>query len=253
MESPTDVFVRALNDDNAAVRHAAIVALFDRGGPLPEQVAQGPARSEDTYLRQAAAFLLCERATFVQLERMIRSTDATERLAGVLAAGFRLTVPPVIGALPAELPLRYESGNAKFVIDYADATVDLKQLGPIGSFTIAERWKQLTPTSEQQKLFSLLLEKLDDANDGVALQAGYFLSLLARRAGRAAGGAVTANDSASPLDQRGATAGSPGVGDRPDGRSRRLHHRALRLNKVRSIWRHRSSRAIRGSPGKPPI
>ena len=59
----------------------------------------------------------------------------------MLAVGFRLTVPPALGEIPAELPLRYESKNALFVIPYADTTVDLKGLGRVGSFAIAERWK----------------------------------------------------------------------------------------------------------------
>ena len=44
-------------------------------------------------------------------------------VAGVLAAGFRLTIPPAISELPAELPLKYESGNALFVVPYADGSV----------------------------------------------------------------------------------------------------------------------------------
>ena len=103
---------------------------------------------------------------------------AAERLAGVLAAGFRLTVPRPLAPLPENLPLKYESPNAAFTIQYADASVDLKQQGPIGSFTTAERWHTIPPSSEEQAIYRGLLARFDDADDRVAEQASYFLSLL---------------------------------------------------------------------------
>ncbi len=172
------VFAAALADSDAQVQHAAIVALFDRTEPLPELLLTGPARSSDTYLRQLSAFLIAERASSEQLDRLLDSPDAAERLAGVLALGFRLTVPPTMGAIPEELPLRYDSKNAEFTITYADATIDLKKLARMGSFTIAERWKAISPTASEQGLFKSLIRKLDDSDDRVRLQAAYFLSLL---------------------------------------------------------------------------
>jgi putative heme-binding domain-containing protein len=178
LAAPADVFVTALSDSNLQVQHAAVVALFDRGEPLPAALLAGPARSSDTYLRQASAFLIAQRATAAEWDRLLRSGDPLERLAGVLAAGFRLSVAPAIGELPPELPLRYESGNAQFVIQYADATEDLKKLGRVGSFTIAERWKRLPASDLEKRLYQELIDRLGDHDDRVGAQAGYFLSLL---------------------------------------------------------------------------
>ena len=178
LAAPSEVFAKAMTDKNPAVVHSAVTALASRSEPLPDALFAGPACSQDTYLRQAATFLLAQRASAAELDEQLASPDAARRLAGVLAAGFRLTVPPAIGEIPAQLPLRYESGNAFFTIQYADATVDLKKLGRVGSFTTAERWKTIEPTADERHLFEALLARLDDSDDRVALQAGYFLSLL---------------------------------------------------------------------------
>ena len=178
MGAPGQVFAAALADSDAQVQHAAIVALFDRTEALPELLFTGPARSSDTYLRQVSAFLIAERASSEQLARLLDSRDAAGRLAGVLSTGFRLTVPATIGAIPEELPLRYDSKNAEFTITYADATIDLRKLARMGSFTTAERRKAIPPTDSEQGLFNVLIRKLDDSDDRVRLQAAYFLSLL---------------------------------------------------------------------------
>ncbi len=172
------VFAKALAAANPAVRLAAVVALFDSREPLPEAFLTGPACTSDTYLRQASAMLIARRGTQTQLERLLQSSEPAQRLAGVLAAGFRLTVPPATGELPADLPLNYESGNADFVIQYADEQVDLKKLARIGSFTTAERWKALPPSEEERWLYEALLERVEDADERVHQQAAYFASLL---------------------------------------------------------------------------
>ncbi len=173
-----DTFIAALGDEDAQVRHAAVVSQFDRSEPLPDELLTGPAVSDDTYLRQASAFLLARRAAPEQIDALLNSSDPKQRLAGVLAIGFRFTVPPAASEPPAELPLRYESGNAFLTLNYADETVDLKSLGRVGSFTIAERWKTVLPTADEQQMFATLVSHLSDEDDRVATQAGYFLWLL---------------------------------------------------------------------------
>ncbi len=172
-----ETFTRALTDVDARVRHAGVVALFDQQNALPEELFAGSACDHDTYIRQAAALLLARRGTREQIEQLFSSDDPARRLCGVLAAGFRITVPPPVGDLPAELPLKYDSGNAEFVIQYADAKVDLKQLGRVGSFTTAERWKALPPNTEELVLFADLKKCLADPDDRVHEQAAYFLNL----------------------------------------------------------------------------
>ncbi len=178
LDPPAQIFAGALEDTSALVRHAALVALFERSEPLPPAVFAGCARSHDTYLRQASAFLIAARGRPEELDSLLAASDPAGRLAGVLAAGFRLTVPESVGKVPAELPLRYESGNALFTIQYADAQVDLKSLARVGSFTTAERWKAVPPSEAERQLVELLIARLSDDDERVAYQAGYFLSLL---------------------------------------------------------------------------
>ncbi|MBL9122504.1 MAG: ThuA domain-containing protein [Planctomycetaceae bacterium] len=175
---PETYFAERLDDRDPQVQLAALESLFDYPGPPPEAVVAGPARSSDSYLRQTAATLLARRGDAALLQQLARSPDAAMRLAAVLAAGIRLTVPPATHPLPDEIPLKYEHGNASFVIQYADALVDLKQQGRVGSFTIAEIWRQFPHSEQQQELFALLQGSLNDADDQVALQGAYYLSLL---------------------------------------------------------------------------
>src|SRR5262249_54100930 len=87
-ETPAEVFLAALNDADPQVQHAAVVAAFRRFDAVPEAIINGPARSTDTYLRQAATLLMAEKASVDQLGNMLQSGDAPARLAAVLAAGF---------------------------------------------------------------------------------------------------------------------------------------------------------------------
>jgi putative heme-binding domain-containing protein len=168
----------ALDDKDAHVQHAGVATLLRGSGSLPKPFYTGPARSEDPLLRQTSAFVLANRANSSELSRLLKSTDARDRLVGVLAAGFRLTIPPVDQPLPDELPLKYESTNALFTINYADASVDLKKLGRTGSFTTADLWKLKRNDPTSRELFAALLAMLDDPDDRVQYQAGYFLWLL---------------------------------------------------------------------------
>ncbi len=109
-----------------------------------------------------------------------QATNPDIRMAGVLTAGFRLTMPPVNSPLPDEAPLAPQQKEEANVILYADAreSIDLRTLGRVGNFTVAEHWKALKHTDEQEQLFAILLERLEDKDDKIRLQAAHFLSLL---------------------------------------------------------------------------
>jgi putative heme-binding domain-containing protein len=169
---------RALDDPDAQVRHAAVVGLFEEDGEPPGQVVTGPARSKDTYLRQAATLLLAEKASLDRLADLCRADDRATRLAGVLAAGFRLTLPPATQPLPPEVPLAKFASQDVYVIRFADATIDLRDHGRLGYFTMAESWKACRHTAEQERLFALLQGMLADTDEQVRLQAAHFLFLL---------------------------------------------------------------------------
>jgi putative heme-binding domain-containing protein len=184
-------FNKLLKDKDERVQHAALQGFFHTGfrfsfgagfeeediDVFPD-IVQGPARSSDTYLRQTATVLLGEKATLDQLEKLCASKDDKTRLGGILAAGYRLTVPPATKAIPHHLPLTKLREESAYVIDYADGKVDLRKLGRVGNFTLAEHWKVGKHTLEQQRLFALLLRMLDDPQEPARLQAAHFLYLL---------------------------------------------------------------------------
>lgn len=176
------IFTKALLDDDAQVRHAALLACFDprvtAGRPVQQAIERGPACCEDRYLRQTAALFLAAKATRKQLEAMCASIDAPTRLAGVLAAGYRLTLPGAadpLAQLAQQLPLDTQ-GISK--LEFADGKRDLRDHGRLGMFTPAEHWKADMHTEEQELLFKLLRKMLHDADEPVRMQAASFLAVL---------------------------------------------------------------------------
>jgi putative heme-binding domain-containing protein len=182
LTAPREVLVNALGDDEPQVQLAALAYFQKAKGPLPVEQVVKLARSPDTYLRQVATHLLARQGSFAHLRTLDESKEEAVRLAGVLAAGIRLTVPPVHETPPTEVPLFYPAGNAFFhtKLKFADRDdeVDLRDLGRVGSYTTAQRWKAVKPSEEQTQLFDLLVKSLGDTSPRVRLQAAYYLSLL---------------------------------------------------------------------------
>jgi putative heme-binding domain-containing protein len=174
LQAPRQVFAAALADTDPQVQHAAVLAHFD-GKTVPEAI-KNAVRSKDSYLRQAAALLYSEKASLPELRQMCQAQDPALRLAGVLAAGFRLTLPPATEPIPEHLPLDPEFRGP--VIEFADEAVDLRKLGRIGNFTTADHWKVGRHTPEQTVLFELLVKMLQDQDEQIRLQAAHFLSLV---------------------------------------------------------------------------
>jgi hypothetical protein len=176
------IFTKPLLDEHPQVQHAAVSAYFAPkvawGTPMQHAIERGPACSNDTYLRQTAALLLAEKATPKQLEALCSRFDAPMRLAGVLAAGYRLTLPSATRALAPHLPLGKYRNESAYVIDYADGKADLRDHGRVGPFTIAEHWKADKQTEEQNRLFKLLRKMTRDQDETVRAEAVRFLELL---------------------------------------------------------------------------
>ncbi len=181
---PTNLAVQVqqwLQDANPQIQHAAIVACFHPGAisEIPAAILSGPAVSDDTYLRQAAALLIAERGTFDTIGNLCQNGDAKVRLAGVLAAGFRLTIPKSEAVIPPQLQLAPWRAEDVYTIQFADEKVDLRQANErIGLYTVADHWKGAPHTPEQEQLFALLEVRLGDESEAVRAQAAYFLSLL---------------------------------------------------------------------------
>lgn len=170
-----------LADPDPQVRHAAVVACFRSRGLLEddaairEKILMGPSIESDTYLRQAATILLARQCPASRISGWTQSSHAATRLAAVLAAGFRLTLPEPDVAPAEGLPLApWKNTN----VDYADAKIDLQLLGRMGTFTVAEHWKAAEHSPEQEALFGILQAALADGDERVRLQAAAFLFLL---------------------------------------------------------------------------
>jgi putative heme-binding domain-containing protein len=171
------VFASRLTDANPQVVLAATDAFFD-ASPVPYESIARVARATDTYLRQSASRVLAARAPLDFLKTMCSAADEQARLAGVLAAGFRLTLPPATNPIDPSLPLTPWPTDDIYRVKYFDATVDLRKLGRIGMFTVAEHWNWRKHTGEQEALFAVLRQHLEDPDERVRLQAAHFLSLL---------------------------------------------------------------------------
>ena len=176
------VFHTALHYNSLTARLAALSGYFEPWNCFDRIGVEVDALSDDTYLRQTACFALARHADVTRLAQLATASDKPTRLAAVLAAGFRLTIPPANVAPPDDLPLTYTSPNAQFELQYADAKVDLRQLGRVGSFTIAEWWQWVRARPDElsnwQPYVELLRGRLDDAEQAVRLQAAHFLYLL---------------------------------------------------------------------------
>ena len=175
--SDYDIFIKALADKNPQVAHAALVGLHLRFDRFPFDAIRTLACSEDTYLRQAACQLLAAKTSLDQLQRLADANAAKERLAGVLALGIRLTVPPATKPLPADCPL--DGATFSVTTQYADKVEDLRQYGRIGAFALAGYWAKKTRTADEERMFDLLMRRLNDADERVAKQAAFYLRLLA--------------------------------------------------------------------------
>lgn len=173
-----EFLISSLKHGDPQVQHAAVLGLFHCEGRVPAEVLHGPARGKDTYLRQASALLLAEKASLSDLARWHADEDPPTRLAATLASGFRLTLPRVDAVLDETYPLDALRSEEAYTIQFADEQVDLRKSGRIGNFTVADHWKSVPHSAEQESLFGLLLAALEDKSEAVRLQAAHFLSLL---------------------------------------------------------------------------
>ena len=175
-EATCGIFESALADPSLQVAHAALIGLLDSCGAFPREPVFRLAESGDSFLRQAAAQLLAEKASLAELQQLSESTRPPARLAGVLALGFRLTVPRSTGPLPDNFPLNTNGFNGK--VQYADGVENLAARARLGVFTTADAWAHRVRNSEEETIFALLARRMDDADARVARQAVFFLRLL---------------------------------------------------------------------------
>jgi putative heme-binding domain-containing protein len=173
----SDLLVKALGDPNPQVALAALIGVFDNCRDFPRAQVYGIAESGDSFLRQTAVQILAEKATLAELQVLSETNRTAARLAGVLALGFRLTVPSVTNTLPDNFPLNPKGFSLD--VQYVDGKQHLGARA--GVFTIADAWAHRARTAEEDTIFELLSRRLDDANQQISKQAAFFLRLLKDR------------------------------------------------------------------------
>ncbi len=177
-EKSRDIFLAALKNSDPHIRHAALIGFFDQTKESPSEEVIGATCEDETYIRQTAAFLLARRASVQQLLALCEDSDANRRRAGVLAVGFRLTVPEFDKNPEKTVPLDPGMKHAYTVTYAGGVQEDLRAKGPMGNFTEADAWAKRAKTVEDETLFTLLERRLHDANENIAKQAAFFLRLL---------------------------------------------------------------------------
>jgi putative heme-binding domain-containing protein len=175
-EGTCSILEKALSDVNPQVVHSALIGLFDNCENFPREAIFRLAENSDSFVRQTAVQLLANKASLAELQQLTESTRSPARLAGVLALGFRLTVPQSAKPLPDNFPLNSKGFNAK--VQYADGVEDLASRARLGVFTIADVWAKHAGNSEDETIFALLARRMDDADERVSRQAAFFLRLL---------------------------------------------------------------------------
>lgn len=168
------IFEKALTDPNPQVAQVALATLRERFDSAPIPAVLAHARGNDRLLRQNAVQLLAARLALPEIQRLCESGDTADRLAGILVAGERLTIPPLSGPLDD----RWSLDRWNSVVNYVGESVDLATRGPLGNFTIADAWAKRTKSSDDETLFALLERRLQDPVADNAKQAAFFLRLL---------------------------------------------------------------------------
>jgi putative heme-binding domain-containing protein len=211
-----EVFLAALGDADARVRHGGLLSLFGQSGapPVEEVAAAGaatlgqiiadgwltnrfvsggpsqmtsgmqPQWEDGSYIRQAAAFYLASKGGFKQLAALCDDADPRRRLMGVLALGFQLTIPA-----KNEVPSRWipRSSVMADATNYfgpdclEDRSVDRPYCEAAGMFSTQGIWLAVTMTQEQREAVLLLERRLQDSNENIARQALLFLRLIRKK------------------------------------------------------------------------
>jgi putative heme-binding domain-containing protein len=101
------------------------------------------------------------------------------RYAGVVAAGFRLSLPPWDQPLDPSIALDNSKKDAYRVSYAGQGEVVLTDLAKMGNFTASDAWAGRTKTPDDQALLELLRARLQDSDANLTKQAAFYLRLLA--------------------------------------------------------------------------
>jgi len=175
----SEFFMASLKDNDPRVRQAALAGLQDQTTELPFDAVVTAAGEDFSHIRQAANFLLAQRATVAQLRALCSSPELPRRRAGVVALGFRLSLPPWDQPLDPTTSLDASKKDA-YRITYAGGGEEvLTERARMGNFTASEAWASRNKTSDDLALLDLLRDRLTDADANLGKQAALYLRLLA--------------------------------------------------------------------------
>lgn len=178
-ESPREFFETTLKDGDARVRQAALAGLQNQTDELPFEAVAAAAGEDFSHIRQAANFLLAQRATVAQLRELCVSPELPRRRAGVVAIGFRLSLPPWDQSPDSSTQLdATKKGDYRVTYAGGGAVEVLTDRAPMGNFTASEAWASRVKTSDDQTLLDLLRDRLGDTDANLAKQAAIYLRLL---------------------------------------------------------------------------
>jgi putative heme-binding domain-containing protein len=192
LNPPIERFCVALIDEDPKLQLAGLGWFLDSESAFLVKTVAGLAGGRELVVRQAAATLLAQRnlvnleakspANDFNLAQLLQSKAAEHRLAAVLAIGMRLTMPPSNARAPEGIKLAFPKDSAWFTskLEFADSRepVVITALGPVGSYSTAQKWAAGKPTAAEERLFQLLMRALGDTDDAVRNQAAYYLGLL---------------------------------------------------------------------------
>jgi putative heme-binding domain-containing protein len=140
------------------------------------------------------------------------SSDVKRRRAGVLAAGFRLTVPQWDKAPNVSTPLTGGQSGGYRVTYAGGMTEDLSRRGRTGHFRIADAWASRPPTRDEASIFSLLARRLEDPDENIAKEAAFFVRVLGDPRTRARADELLGAPAATPAEHGVPIAGAKAMG-----------------------------------------
>ena len=171
-----------VESSDPVVQHSAMLALLSLkaglAGDTLQRVLLTASRTDDTFIRHAAAVMVSRHATEEQIKTWIGNENENVRLITTIGLGYRTCLIPETASLPAEMKVQPHRNEDAFTVELVDKKVDLRTIGTNGNYTIADHWPFIKDNAQSKFGFVTLMNKLDDSAQSVKDTAGHFLALL---------------------------------------------------------------------------